>query len=117
MHDFGAGRTSLQSLRSLTGERIKLAREVVEEIPDDAEAMRTAAAVAAMCRSAGVEAVALGVETEPQRRAFAALGYELMQGVGLQSPTAPDRCTRLLRDRLRRRRHATVLPFRKLAGA
>lgn len=117
VHDFGAGRTALESLHSLGGERVKLAREVVERIPDDASAMRTATAVAAMCRTAGVELVALGVENERQRRALAALGYELMQGIGLRSPSASEQCAGLLRGKLRRRRHATVLPFRRLVGA
>lgn len=116
VHDFGAGNAALRTLRLLRGERIKLAREVVHGVPDEAEALRTAEAVAAICRSNDVEAVALGVEDPRQRRALEALGYELMQGVALHEPAPPSQCTGLLRERLRRRSHATVLPFRRLAG-
>lgn len=116
VHDFGAGVAGLRTLRALEGERIKLARDVVSGLPEDPDALRTAEAVAAICRTSGVETVALGVEDARQRRVLEALGYELMQGMALHSPEPPEQCGALLRERLRRRSHATVLPFRKLVG-
>ncbi len=93
--DFGTGYSSLAVLRKAPVGQIKIDREFVlnldVETTEKASTRRDLAlvrAITCMAKDLGMTIVVEGVETEQQRRVFAKLGCDLMQG-WLFSPAVP----------------------------
>jgi diguanylate cyclase (GGDEF)-like protein/PAS domain S-box-containing protein len=93
--EFGAGSFSVPLLRSLGIERVKLDRGLVARLPA-AEAVLQVEALLAMLRVLGVEVVAEGIESEPQRRFFEARGVRSLQGLLFGPPLSEDAVELLL---------------------
>ena len=86
--DFGTGYTSLQHLKSLPLDRLKIDRSFVEDLPGDAGSAAITNAIIQMGHGLGLEVVAEGVETEAQRAHLLAQGCDALQG-RLESPPLP----------------------------
>lgn len=86
--DFGTGYASLQQLKVLRPERLKLDVSLVRGLPDNAEDGALAEAVLAVARALGIEVVAVGVENEAQRRWLLQHGCHRQQG-HLHGPPMP----------------------------
>jgi len=79
--DFGTGYTSLQHLKSLPLDRLKIDRSFVEDLPGDAGSAAITNAIIQMGLGLGLEVVAEGVETAAQRAHLQAQGCHAQQGL------------------------------------
>ena len=80
MDDFGAGATSLASLRHLPFDRLKLDKGLVDELANDKKARAVTTAVIDLARSLGQLVIAEGVETQAQAGLLTAQGCHRLQG-------------------------------------
>jgi len=87
--DFGTGHSSLEQLKNLPADELKLDRSFVlgmDESPHDAAIVGS---VVGLAKALGLRTVAEGVETEQVWRELAALGCHVAQGFGLARPMPP----------------------------
>lgn len=84
--DFGAGHASLQYLRFIPFQKIKIDRSYVVNIEDDAVSRALVAAICGIGRSLGARVVAEGVETEQQKILVTAAGCTHIQGYLIGRP-------------------------------
>lgn len=83
--NLGEGFASLQYVRRLPLDVVKLPRSIVARVGDDREAAAILSAMLTLASSLGLEAIATGVETAAQAEALRVMGCRLMQG-----PMFPD---------------------------
>jgi predicted signal transduction protein with EAL and GGDEF domain len=88
----GAGRAALSPARlaELPGSALALDAALAARLPEDPVACAIAAAVAALARGLGLEAVADGVEGPAQAELLASQGYTRLRGPWLGDPLAAD---------------------------
>lgn len=94
--DFGAGYSSLSSLRKLNANRIKIDRGFVTGITESASDQILVQMILKLGQALGVEVVAEGVETEDTLHLLQDLGCELMQGYHLGCPAPKPEIIRWL---------------------
>ena len=102
LDDFGTGWSSLSYLRRFPVDILKLDRSFTKELGKSADATAIPAAVVQLAGALGLDIVAEGVETQPQRAGLLHLGFNLAQGY-LYSAALPgadlDQCVlRAARD-------------------
>lgn len=78
--DFGTGYSSLAYLQKLPVDSLKIAREFVSGLPGRGSEAGLIRAIVSIASTLGIETIAEGVETDPQRRALSELGCRLGQG-------------------------------------
>jgi diguanylate cyclase (GGDEF)-like protein/PAS domain S-box-containing protein len=106
--DFGTGYSSLSYLRQLPVDGLKVAREFVEGLGGAESETGLVRTIRDLGRTLGLATiVAEGIENDAQRRALAAIGYEIGQGFHLGMPM-PAEQARLLITATPRRPAATV---------
>ncbi|MGN6473076.1 MAG: putative bifunctional diguanylate cyclase/phosphodiesterase [Mycobacteriales bacterium] len=88
--DFGTGYASLQYLRSLPIDFIKVDRSFVAGLPLARPDRGIIAAITAMSRELGLRVIAEGVETDAQLEDLRRLGVEYVQGFLLDYPMRAD---------------------------
>ena len=79
--DFGTGYTSLQHLKQLPLDRLKIDRSFVVDLPGDAGSAAIANAIIQMGHGLGLQVLAEGVETAAQRDHLLAQGCDAQQGL------------------------------------
>jgi diguanylate cyclase (GGDEF)-like protein len=84
--DFGAGSASLVSFRERPVDGIKIDRQFLTGLPDDAVSFAVVAALSSMGTALGATVTAKGVETEAQLVSLRAMGCERVQGFLLAEP-------------------------------
>jgi diguanylate cyclase (GGDEF)-like protein len=94
--DFGTGFSSLNLLRRLPLNSLKIDRSFVAGCPGNVEDATVTTAIIGLARNLGLRVVAEGVETEEQRRFFLDQGCSTMQGFLFSKPVTVDRFTRLV---------------------
>ncbi|WP_181708176.1 putative bifunctional diguanylate cyclase/phosphodiesterase [Chthonobacter rhizosphaerae] len=88
LDDFGAGHTSVDHLRQLDFDIIKIDRSYVQAAPRDTVSMAIVSALTSIARAMNVEVLAEGIETEEQLAIMRAAGCRLFQGYLLGRPMA-----------------------------
>ena len=97
LDDFGAGYSSLETLRSFPFDKIKLDRSLVTELETNSTARAMMRAVIALGKSLGVHVLAEGVETAEQLAILRAKGCDEIQGYLLGRPVPIDELLKLAR--------------------
>ncbi len=95
--DFGTGFSSLSQLRRLPVDKIKIAGEFVQDIPEDDNDMAIAAAIISLGRSLGLPVIAEGVETPAQVSFLRERGCQIAQGFYYSRPLTAEAAERLFR--------------------
>ncbi len=80
LDDFGTGYSSMSHVHQMPLDAVKIDRSFISGLAVRAEARSITEAVIMMCEAMNLEAVAEGVETEPQRRRLVELGCGEAQG-------------------------------------
>lgn len=96
--DFGTGYASLSYLKRFAFDSLKIDREFMKEVPDDAEACALARAIIAMAHSLGRTVIAEGVETLEQLEFLRENGCELAQGYYFRRPVPADEFIQILQE-------------------
>jgi diguanylate cyclase len=86
LDDFGAGYSSLASLRQLRADRVKIDRGLVTGLAESGDTRELVQTVLSLGRALGLEVVAEGVETPEDLAALQSLGCTFMQGYHLSRP-------------------------------
>ena len=96
--DFGTGHSSLATLKRLPADTLKIDREFVRDIPQDANDMAIARAILAMGRQLNLKTIAEGVETPAQRAFLSREGCDYFQGFLFARPLPADAVESLWRS-------------------
>jgi EAL domain-containing protein (putative c-di-GMP-specific phosphodiesterase class I) len=78
--DFGTGYSSLRYLKRLPIHRLKIDREFIRHLPDDASDRAITHTIVQLALALGLDVIAEGVETDAQHRALCELGCASFQG-------------------------------------
>jgi len=100
--DFGAGYSSLGYLKRLPVNGIKLDRELIVDIGEDAASEAVVRSVLELARSLQLSVTAEGIEHERQLVLLRALGCDYGQGFAIARPLPPEGIVELLRGQQRR---------------
>ena len=111
LDDFGSGYSSLNYLRQLPVDAIKIDRSLVSEVPDNCQATTLLATIIDMAHALDKQVVAEGVETLPQLDYLRQRGCDAAQGFVLARPQSVADIT----ERLAQQRGSTAL-LRRAAG-
>jgi diguanylate cyclase (GGDEF)-like protein len=96
--DFGTGQSSLEQLKNVPADELKLDRSFVLGMADDAHDAAIVGSVVGLGRALGLRVVAEGVETPQVWQHLAALGCDVAQGFGLARPMPAAQFERWARE-------------------
>jgi diguanylate cyclase len=96
--DFGTGQSSLEQLKNVPADELKLDRSFVLGMADDAHDAAIVGSVIGLGRALGLRVVAEGVETPAVWQRLAELGCDVAQGFGLARPMPPEQFQRWARE-------------------
>ncbi len=102
LDDFGTGFASLDLLRSLPLDVVKIDRSFTRDIDTDGTQAAIATSVIELSHRLGLKVVAEGVETERQQQFLLAHGCDLIQGYWLARPLSLEASLDFLQARERR---------------
>lgn len=102
LDDFGTGFASLDLLRSLPLDVVKIDRSFTRDIDTDPTQAAIAVSIIQLAHQLGLRVVAEGVETEEQQRFLQAHGCDLIQGYWLARPLSLEASVDFLQSRDRR---------------
>jgi len=94
--DYGTGAVSLERLRRLPAEALKLHESFLSELGSPPGGTAFVRALVGLAHSLGMSLVAEGVETDEQLRALQAFGVDAAQGSRLGPPVPPEQAAELL---------------------
>lgn len=94
--DFGTGYWSLNNLRRLAVDKIKIDKSFIRQISVDPASAEIVSAIITMVNKLGIISVAEGVETKEQYNFLLQEGCVEIQGYYLTQPLSPDAMTRFL---------------------
>jgi diguanylate cyclase (GGDEF)-like protein len=96
--DFGTGYSSLAYLKRFDVDTLKIAKELVDHIADEADSRLIVKAIILMARGLGLATLAEGVETPDQLAILRELGCDRVQGYLFSRPLAADAFAAFLRS-------------------
>jgi len=94
--DFGTGYSSLLYLKHFPFDRIKVAQEFVQDIPDDQDDVAIVEAILAMAKSLNLEVIAEGVETRKQFDYLYACHCREIQGYYFSRPQSAENLSSIM---------------------
>ena len=97
MDDFGSGYSSLNVLKSLQFDSIKLDKEFLNGCEQDPTARKVIRGAVEMIKSIGAKVIAEGVETAEQAEFLQAIGCDLAQGYYFSRPLPVEEFEKLLK--------------------
>ena len=89
LDDFGADYASIERLRELPVDRVKIDRRFISQLLDNERVDQTVEAAVALAQELGMRCIAEGVETNEQAARLRAMGCAAAQGF-LFAPAVPD---------------------------
>ena len=98
LDDFGTGYSSLHYLKRFPLDSLKIDREFIRDMLDDANNARIVAAIIGLARTLDLRVVAEGVENSQQLAFLRRHGCDEAQGFGLARPLPPAQVTSLLAE-------------------
>lgn len=99
LDDFGMGSTSLNYLRSISIDRLKIDRDFVSGIAESRHNQALVTAMVALGRMLDIDILVEGVETEEDRAMLRLLGCQTAQGWLYAKAMAPDRLLAWMQER------------------
>ena len=90
---FGSGQSRLSLAGALPLDILKIDRSLIAGLHEDETKRAIVVALVALARAAGMQTVAVGVESETQLQLVRELGCSLAQGFLLGEPDSPERVT------------------------
>ncbi len=90
LDDFGTGYASLQTLKGLPMDHLKVDQAFVRDLTNGPSEAAFVRAIITLGQTLGMSVIAEGVETEEQRRALVALGCDALQGFHILKPAPLD---------------------------
>jgi diguanylate cyclase (GGDEF)-like protein len=100
---YGSGPTSLRGLQLGVLDTLKLARELHQDVPADAQRSAVVAAIVALARELGLRVVAEGVDRQEQLACLRRYGCDAVQAFMSCPPLPAEACTSWLRQASARR--------------
>ena len=88
--DFGTGYSSLSYIKSLNFNRLKIAKELIDNIENDENSQLIIKAIIMMADGLKLKTIAEGVEDECQLNLLTKLGCDEVQGYIWGKPVPPD---------------------------
>jgi EAL domain-containing protein (putative c-di-GMP-specific phosphodiesterase class I) len=99
LDDFGLGKSSLQQLKRVRVDLLKIDGAFIAGLPEDSRDVAIVDAMVAIAERFGYELLAEGVETRAQQRALVRAGCRWGQGFLFGHPCSVEEFTRLLDER------------------
>lgn len=99
--DFGTSYTSLNYLRKLAVDRIKIDRSFIKELVYNHNSRSIIKAIIALSTELGIKTVAVGVETKEQFDFLASNGCNEIQGYYISQPLTPDFANKFLENKFK----------------
>lgn len=96
--DFGTGYSSMSYLQQLPLDQLKIDQTFIRRLPDDSSSLTIVRAICALATGLGLEVIAEGVESEPQRAMLLANGCHRYQGYLFGRPLSADAFEELVRS-------------------
>ena len=96
--NYGHGAISLAILHQLPPDTVKLARPMLQGVPDDRPRTAVLASVLGLTRQLGLRVVAEGVESHGELQLLRQLGCDAVQALSSCPPLPPDACADWLRQ-------------------
>jgi diguanylate cyclase (GGDEF)-like protein len=100
LDDFGTGFSSLEHLKRLPVDELKIDKSFVMRMDEDAADRAIVASTAALAHALGLRVVAEGVESATSAAVLAAIGCDLAQGFHFSPPVPGERIPALVDGRL-----------------
>jgi len=95
--DFGTGYSSMSYLQQLPLDQLKIDQTFIRRLSDDSSSLTIVRAICALATGLGLEVIAEGVESEPQRAMLLANGCHRYQGYLFGRPLSADAFEELVR--------------------
>lgn len=96
MDDYGTGSSSLSTLRRLPLDTLKIDKDFVDGLKDNAEEAPVVKAIIELAHTLGLRVVAEGVETASQLSLLRGMGCEVAQGFHISRPLPAEATERLI---------------------
>ncbi|CUU56249.1 diguanylate cyclase (GGDEF) domain-containing protein [Parafrankia irregularis] len=116
MDDFGTGYNSMEILKALTFDEIKIDRSFVADAQGSLPDVAIVRSVVDLGHRLGVRVVGEGIEDEPSERILTELGCDLLQGFAFSPPLPAQDLTPLLTDTTRRDTHHRAVSAASVAA-